>query len=191
MYPRYAPWSHGLVEYSNHQLNTFLCTILDTQYNTWSQIVKVCPFAFNSQVRGNMNLSPYELVFGRKPKKTIMFYLSSTADSFGNCKPSLNSPCNYSPKHAHTDHLGHHPQIKKLQKGTFAHWFLNQEKIQSEVYNEVQSYLNKNKILRTCINHRFGTAQPLKFNAYSLVVNKATQIGISKRPNRKKSDHIK
>ena len=72
----YAPWSNGPVERSNRQLNTFLRTVLDTQYDIWSQKVKVFPFAFNSQVRTNMNLSPYELVFGQKPKKPIMFNLS-------------------------------------------------------------------------------------------------------------------
>ena len=61
----------------------------------------------------------------QKPKKAIIFNLSSTTDIFGNCKPTEHSPCNSLPKHTHTDHLGHHPQIKKLQKGTFAHCFLN------------------------------------------------------------------
>ena len=74
-----------------------------------------------------------------------MFNLSSTTDSLGNCKPTKNSPCN-SLLNTHTDHLGHHPQIKKLQKGTFAHWFLNRKKIHSEIYNEVHNYLNQNNI---------------------------------------------
>ena len=90
----YAPWSNGLVENSNHQLNTFLRTVLDSQYDTWSQKIKVFPFAINSQVSSNMNLSPYELVFGQKPKKPIIFNLSSTTDSLGNCKPTEKSPCN-------------------------------------------------------------------------------------------------
>ena len=68
-----------------------------------------------------------------------MFNLSSTTDGLGNCKPTENSPCNSLPNQTHTDHLGHHPQIKKLQKGTFAHWFLNGEKTHSEVYNEVHT----------------------------------------------------
>ena len=177
----YAPWSNGLVENSNHQSNTFLRTGLDTQYDTWSQKVKVFPFAFNSQVRTNMIPLPYELVFGQKPKLSIVFNISSTTDSIGKCKPSLNSPCNSLPKHTHTDHLGHHPQIKKLQKGTFANWFLNLEKTHLEVYNEVHKSLNQNKHLRTFINRRFGMAQPLKINFYVLVVNKATQFGISKK----------
>ena len=78
----YSPWSNGLVENSNRQLNTFLRTILDSQYDTWSQKTKTLPFAFNSQFRTNMNLSPYKLVFGQKPKRPIMVTLSSTTDSF-------------------------------------------------------------------------------------------------------------
>ena len=128
-----------------------------------------------------MNLSPYELVFGQKPKKPIMFNLSSTTDSLGNCKPTENSPCTSLSSQTYTDHLGHQPQIKKLPKGTFAHWFLNGEKIHSEVYNVLQNYLNQNKYLRTFINRRFGTAQPLKINTYVIVVNKTTQIGLSKK----------
>ena len=177
----YAPWSNGLVENSNRQLNTFLRTVLESQYDTWSQKVKVFPFAFSSQVRTNINRSPYEIVFGLKPKKPIMFNLSCTKYNFGNCNQTQNSPCLSLPKHTHTDHLGLQPQTKKLQKGTFAHWFLNREKIHSEVYNEIHNYLNQNKHLRSFINCRFGTAQPLKISTYVLVVDKATQLGISKK----------
>ena len=105
-----------------------------------------------------MKLSLYELVFGQKPKKSIMFNLSSTTDSLGNCKTTENSPCKSLPNHTPTDHLGHHPQIIKLQKRTFAHWFLNREKIHSEVYKEVNIYLNQNKHLRTFIKRRSNGA---------------------------------
>ena len=128
-----------------------------------------------------MNLSPYELVFDQKLKRTIKFNLSSTRDSFDICKPSPDSPCDSLPKHTHSEFLGHHPQIKNLQKGTFTHWFLNREKIHSEDYNEVHNYLNQNKLLRKFINSRFGTAQQLQINTYILVVNKTTQIGLSKK----------
>ena len=113
-----------------------------------------------------MNFLPYELVFGQKPKKPKTFNLSSTTDSLGNCKPTEHSPCNSLTNLTHSDRLGHHPQNKKLQKGSFAHSFLNREKIHSEAYNEAHNYLNKNKQLRTFINRRFGTAQPLKINTY-------------------------
>ena len=98
-----------MVENSNRQLNTFLRTVLDSQYETWSQKIKVFPIKFDSQFKTNMNLSPYELLFGQKPKKHIMFDLSSTTDIFANCKPSPSLPCTSLPKHSHTDHLGHYP----------------------------------------------------------------------------------
>ena len=57
-----------------------------------------------------------------------MFNLSSTTDSFGNFKPSPNSPFNSFPEHTHTDHLGIIQKLKNYRKGTFAHWFFNREK---------------------------------------------------------------
>ena len=36
----YAPWSDGLVENSNCQLNNFWSTVLESQYKIWSQKVK-------------------------------------------------------------------------------------------------------------------------------------------------------
>ena len=128
-----------------------------------------------------MNFSQYELVFVQKPKKPILFNLSSTTDSLGNCEATENSPCDSLPNHTHTDHLSHQSQIKSLQKGTFAHWFLNREKMHSEIFNEVHNYLDQNKHLRTFTNRRSGTAKPTKLNTYILVVNKTTQIGVSKK----------
>ena len=45
--------------------------------------------------------------------------ISSTTDSSGFRKPSLDSPCNSLPKHAHTVHLVHHPQIKICREELF------------------------------------------------------------------------
>ena len=67
-----------------------------------------------------MNLSPYELVFGQKPKKPIMFNLSSTTDSLGDCKPTANATCNLFPNHKHTDHLGHQQQIIDTERNLCA-----------------------------------------------------------------------
>ena len=68
-----------------------------------------------------MNLSLYELVFGINSKKPILFNLSSTTGIFGNRQLSQCLPCHSLPRHTQTDHLNHHPQNKKVQKGTFAH----------------------------------------------------------------------
>ena len=49
------------------------------------------------------------------------------------------------------------------------------------VYNEVHNYFKQNKHVRTFINRRFGTNQPQKINNHVSIVNKAPQIGISKK----------
>ena len=59
----YALWSIGLVENSYRQLKRFLRTVVDTLYNTQSINIKTFLNAWNSQVRTNMGLSPYEIVF--------------------------------------------------------------------------------------------------------------------------------
>ena len=93
-------------------VNLILRTLLNSKYGTFSPKVKTFPFAFKSRIKNNINLSVYVLFLGYKPSKTIMFNLSSTADSSGNCKSSLNSHCISFPKHTQTDDLGHRPQSK-------------------------------------------------------------------------------
>ena len=61
----------------------------------------------------------------------------------------------------------------------------------SEVYYEVHNYLKQIKHLRAFINRRFGTTQPPKIITFVLVVNKATQIGISKKMQPHEMDLIK
>ena len=56
-----------------------------------------------------------------------------------------------------------------MQKGNSEHWFLNREKIHSELYNEVHNYPNQNKHLRTFINRRFQTPQLLEINTFGLL----------------------
>ena len=83
------------------------------------------------------------------------------------------------------------PKIKKLQKGIFAHCFFKREKTNSDVYNEVHNYSSQNKHPRSFMNRRFGTAHSHNINLYVFVVNKAPQIGVSKRFNHKNVGHYK
>ena len=62
-----------------------------------------------------------------------------------------------------------------------SYWFLNREKTNSDVYNEVHTYLYQTKHPRTFINCRFVTAHPLNIHSYVLIVNKAPQVGVTKK----------
>ena len=97
----------------------------------------------------------------------------------GNCKPIQNSQRNSFPEVTHGDHLGNHPQIEKLQKEVFAHWFLNREKTHKDVYNEIHNYLNQ-KHLRSFFNSRLGRVQPI-LKTYVLNVNNTPQVGLSEK----------
>ena len=94
--------------------------------------VKTFP-STNSQERTKTGLYSSEIVFGFKPKILTMFNLSSTTKGFGNLNPTQRSPCQYFPKHTHADQIDQAPQTKRLQKVTFAHWFLYREKTHSDV----------------------------------------------------------
>ena len=54
------------VENTKRPLIIILHTILQLQYDKWSQKAKTFSFALISQVRTKVNPSPYELLFGIK-----------------------------------------------------------------------------------------------------------------------------
>ena len=125
-----------------------------------------------------MGLFSYEIVFGIKQKILLMFNLCSTFDNIRKSKLTQQSPCLL--KHTYTDHLCHQPQIKKIQKGTLAHWFFNRQKTHSVVYNIDYNNFDETKRQRSFVNRRFDTTQPLNITSYVLIPNKAPQVGVSK-----------
>ena len=61
----------------------------------------------------------------------------------GNCNPTRTSKCNTQPTHTHLEKQFSHPNIAKLQKGTFAKWFLDKEKHYNETYETITKILQK------------------------------------------------
>ena len=55
-----------------------------------------------------------------------------------------------------------HPKIAKLQKGTFAKWFLDKEKHYNDTYRSITKILQNRKKLTDAINLRFRTAKPIE-----------------------------
>ena len=52
----------------------------------------------------------------------------NSTDEMRNCNPTEKSACNTQPAHTHLEKKFNHPKIAKLQKGTFAKWFLDKER---------------------------------------------------------------
>ena len=177
----YAPWTNGLVEGTNRIIGQFIRTLLNEKYNNWSRKAKFFPYAYNTQYQTRLGMSPYEVVFNQKPRQPTKIKLGTTTDEMGNCNPSDTSACNKQPTHTHLEKQFNHPKIAKLQKGTFAKWFLDKEKHYNDTYQRITKILQNRKKLTDEMNIRFRTAKPLEKNTFVLLTNQQQIEGVSKK----------
>ena len=177
----YAPWTNGLVEGTNRIIGQFIRTLLDEKYHNWSRKAKFFPYAYNTQYQTRLSMSPYEVVFNQKPRKPTKIKLGTTTDEMGNCNPSEKRACNTQPANTHLEKQFSHPKIAKLQKGTFAKWFLDKEKHYNDTYRTITKIFQNRKKLTDEMNLRFRTAKPLEKNTFVLVTNHQQIDGISKK----------
>ena len=98
---------------------------MNEKYNNWSRKAKFFPYAYNTQYQTRLGISPYKVVFNQKPRKPTKLKLGTTTDGIGSCKPTDTSACNTQPTHTHLEKQFSHPKIAKLQRGTYAKWFLD------------------------------------------------------------------
>ena len=89
----------------------------------------------------------------------------------GNSNPTRISACITQPTHTHLEKQISHQKIAKLQKGTFAKWFLDKEKHYNETYKTITKILQNRKKLTDKMNLRIRTAKPLETNTFVLVTN--------------------
>ena len=177
----YAPWTNGLVERTNRIIGEFIRTLLDEKYHNWSRKAKFFPYAYNTQYETRLGMSPYEVVFNQKPRKTTKIKLGSTTHEMGNCNPTEKSASNTQPAHTYLEKQFSHPKIAKLRKGTFAKWFLDKAKHYKDTYQSITKILQKRKKLTDEMNLRFRTAKPLEKNTFVLVTNQQQVDGVSKK----------
>ena len=90
----------------------------------------------------------------------------------GNCKPTETRACNT--QSTHTEKQFSHPKIAKLQKGTFAKWFVDKKKHYNEAHHTITKILQNRKKLTDEMNLRFRTTKTLgKKNV--CIINKPTK----------------
>ena len=131
-------------------------------------------------------MSPYEVVFNQKPRKPTKMKLGTATDEMGNCNPTETSACNTQPTHTHLEKQFDHPKIAKIQKGTFAKWFLDREKHYNETYKAITKILQNRK--KDEMNLRFRTAKQLEKNTFVLVTKQQQVYGVSKKLFPQKQD---
>ena len=150
----------------------------DTRYTEWSADVKLFPLSYNSQITTTLGMSPYEMVFNQKPRKSIMFTANAHKNAQGYCQDSI---CYNLPSHTHAEDHFHHPQILKFASGTHTEWILNRDKKHNEIYQKVTKKLLQRQNINNQINSRFTPATGLKIGTFVLIPNFNTQKGISKK----------
>ena len=133
----------------NRLLQDYLRCIIngnDTRYTDCSTDVKRFLLSSNSKITTTLVLSPYEMVFNQKPRKTIIFTPKSSKNTHGYCQPTKES-INYNlPLHTPDEEHFHHPQILKLASGTHTEWILNRDKNHCENYQKVtKKHITKTK----------------------------------------------
>ena len=133
------------------------------------------------QYQTRLGMSSYEVVFNQNPRKPTKIKLGTTTDEIGNCNPKETSACNTQPAHTHLEKQFSHPKIAKLQKGTFAKWFLDKEKHNNDTYLTITRILQNRKKLTDETNLRFRTAKPLEKNTFVLITNQQQIDGVSKK----------
>ena len=149
----------------NRSLQEYLRCInngTDTRYTDWSTDEKLFQLPYKSQITTTLGMSPYEMVFNRKPRKPIMFTANAHKNAQGYCKPNKNSICYNLPLHTHDEDHFHHPQILKLAIGTHTEWILIRGKKHNEVYQKVTKKMLQRPIINNQINSRFMPAPDLK-----------------------------
>ena len=154
----HAPLTNGLVEGLNRSLQEYLrCIIkgIDTQYAEWSTDVKLFPLSYNSQISTTPGLSPYEMVFKKKPRKPKILTAISSKSAQVYCQATKESICYNLPLHTHDEDHFHHPQILKLASAAHTEWILNRDKKHNEIYQKVTKKLLERHNINSQINSRF------------------------------------
>ena len=62
---------------------------------------KVISVSYNSQITTTLGMSPYEMVFKQKPRKTIMFTANAHKNAQSYCQPNKDPICYKLPLHTH------------------------------------------------------------------------------------------
>ena len=175
----YATLTNGLVEGTKRIIGQFIRTPDNGQYNNWSRKAKFFPYAYNTQFQTRLGMSPYEVVFNQKPRKSTQVKLRTTTDKFGN--PSDNSVCKTQPTHIYLENQFNHPKLAKLQKRKFAKWFLDKEKHFNETYQTITRILLNQKKLTDEMKTRLRKAKPLQIHTFVLITNQQQVDGVSKK----------
>ncbi|KMQ89530.1 enzymatic polyprotein endonuclease reverse [Lasius niger] len=69
----YHPQSNGALERSHHVLAEYLKPYINQNQDNWDSFLDAAMFSYNTAYHEGIKISPYELIFGRKPRLPSVF----------------------------------------------------------------------------------------------------------------------
>jgi len=76
----YHPECDGLTERFNRTLKTMIACYVNENQNNWDELLPFLSYAYNTSTHSTTNHSPYEVIFGRKPKIPIDLIIAESAE---------------------------------------------------------------------------------------------------------------
>lgn len=80
----YHPQTNGLTERLNKTLADMLSMYVDVEHKTWDEILPYVTFAYNTAVQETTELTPFELIYGRRVTTPLDAMLPVDQDTSGN-----------------------------------------------------------------------------------------------------------
>ncbi len=75
---QYHPQTDGITERFNNTVKTMLAAYLEDNKNKWDEHLAKLTFAYNSAKHTTTGYTPYEIMFGRKPKVQIDYFYTDS-----------------------------------------------------------------------------------------------------------------
>jgi hypothetical protein len=173
----YHPQTDGQTEVVNNSLGNLLRILVTEQGHQWDQILAQAEFAFNNSVNKSTRKSPFEIVYGRKPRGIVELRELKQDES-----RSAEA------KDFSTEMQRVHDQVKKqIQDSNQTYKDIVDQKrreVQFEVGDEVLSHLRKERFPRGTYNKlkmkKIGPFKILrKFAANAYEIELLDNVGIS------------
>ena len=99
----YNPQANGQVETMNQHIGAYLRCITGERIKRWSLVIEQFCFAYNTSIVSVLKMSPFQIMFNRKPKTPNQFKLGTLRKANRQCKRSMHNYCDRFGPHCHEE----------------------------------------------------------------------------------------
>ena len=132
----YSPWTNGLVEVQNRNLDT---------PKDWAFQFYMYAYAHNSQPLSELSISPHDIVFHTRPRIPLTFDLNFNRNPSKTC---ISRYCSQLPEHSHYDKSDLNPFFNETLSKPIPQWFLAVETAVTNLFHSIRKHFTKNQFTR-------------------------------------------